>query len=112
MKPLELTVYPPLSRFTKQIVAWNLEQGYEAYRGISAEMHAPGLLAMQAKRLTEAELAAEFESARCDSMIQSQTGRCWQPLGYTWPMDSESIHDRAQTLLRFATSPHYCEDAA
>lgn len=61
------------------------------------------------KRFAEAELCAEYESARCDALILYATDRCWQPLGATWPMDRGSIYGRAQTLLRFATTPHYDE---
>ena len=64
----------------------------------------------ESKHLTDAELAAEFESARCDAMIQRATGSCWAPLGETWSMKPEAIQQRAQTLLRFARAPHYYEE--
>ena len=104
-KPLVLTIYPrPRMKASHQGPAPYLDLA----SGRLVSEHGANMLAAP-KRLTEAELCAEFESARCDAMIQSQTGRCWQPLGYTWPMDPESIHGRAQTLLRFAISPHYFE---
>ena len=62
------------------------------------------------KRFSDAELAAEYEAARCDYMIQRATGSCWAPLFDTWAMDPESIQKRAQTLLRFASRDHYYEE--
>lgn len=105
-KPLELTIYPP--RATEPLPTDPDWRGWDSWWHWN---HVEQLDAHQRmmKRLTEAELCAEFESARCDAMIQSQTGRCWQPFGYTWPMDPESINNRAQALLRFATHPHYFE---
>lgn len=94
-KPLELTIY------SYEDGPWDLFGTY--FNRQRADRMA------EVKRLTEAELCAEYEAARCDAMIQSATGQCWQPLGYTWPMDPESIHNRARTLLRFATHPHYFE---
>lgn len=110
-KPLELTIYPPLSPYTKQVIAWNLEQGYDAYRGISAEMHAPGLLAMKAKRLTDAELAAEYwaqvhdsqYAMTCELAAEDKPGR---KAARHWGAQSTA---KATTLHRFATRPHYFE---
>lgn len=98
-KPLELTVYP----------IW--DDGFGTLYADKGDRTRPTSVGyMQVvKRLTEPELCAEYESARCDALVQYATGRCWQPLGYTWPMDPESIYDRAQTLLRFASNPHYSE---
>lgn len=62
------------------------------------------------KRLTEPELAAEFEAARCDYLLSQQSGHFWAPLGETWPSDHESAGRRTSTLLRFATLPHYDEE--
>lgn len=109
MKPLELTIYPRVTRKMPESI--RDDAGWSTYYD-GLEERRQQYLRQQAKRLTEAELCAEFEAARCDAMIQSQTGGCWQPLGYTWPMDPSAIHNRAQTLLRFASSPHYFEEAA
>lgn len=62
------------------------------------------------KRFSDAELAAEYESARCDAMMQSHTGSCWAPYNETWDMRPEPIRLRERTLLRFAVAPHYYEE--
>lgn len=105
-KPLELTIYPPLA---KQPLPFDPDwQGWDAWREWK-RLYDREFQQRRDARLKEAELCAEYESARCDAMIQSATGRCWAPLFDTWPMDPESIHNRARTLLRFATHPHYFE---
>ena len=106
-KPLELTIYP--QTMPPMPTSIRDESGWNAYYDAMDERRRQ-ILRQQAKRLTDPELCAEYASARCDAMIQSATGHCWAPLFDTWPMDPESIHDRAQTLLRFASSPH-CTDA-
>ena len=105
-KPLELTIYPhpnpPMPSGLRD------EKGWDAYYD-AMEQRRQQFLKQQAKRLTEAELCAEYESARCDAMIQSATGQCWSSLFDTWPMDPAAIHNRERTLLRFASRPHYFE---
>ncbi|WP_461169292.1 hypothetical protein [Arthrobacter sp. Z1-15] len=98
-KPLELTIYPPVPPEPTDPQQW----GDWFVGRVNEEAD------MARMRFTEAELCAEYESARCDAMIQSATGQCWAPLFDTWPMDPEAIHNRARTLLRFATHPHYFE---
>lgn len=63
------------------------------------------------KRFSDAELAAEFEAARCDAMVAraNGTGTYWTPLGDTWSNNIHDAQDRAMTLLRFATEPHHDE---
>lgn len=61
------------------------------------------------KRLTNAELAAEYESARCDALLVQETGHYWQSIECTWSQDTERVHERERTLIRFATLPHYDE---
>lgn len=61
------------------------------------------------KRFTDAELAAEFEAARCDAMMARGSGTFWAPLGETWPNDLASASERCSTLLRIATADHYDE---
>ena len=97
MKPLELTVYPKMGSVYYDDEAhctWSETMVY----GLSVE-----------KRLTDAELAAEFEAARCDYLLSEKTGHFWAPLGETWPSDHESAGRRASTILRFATADHYDE---
>ena len=100
MKPLELTIYPIWDAGDGTLYAdhparqWPTNVGYEVYR----------------KRLTDAELAAEFEAARCDYLLSQASGHFWAPLGETWPSDHKSAGRRTTTLLRFATLPHYDED--
>lgn len=61
------------------------------------------------KRLTNAELAAEYESARCDALLVQATGHYWQSIECTWSQDTERVNERERTLIRFATLPHYDE---
>jgi hypothetical protein len=92
MKALELTVYPKLER-----PMWGHQiEGYRQQVRAESELR-------EAKRLTDAELAAEY----------------WAPIWLTmpdmdWDADYETcvkqMKDRAATLLRFATLPHYDED--
>lgn len=58
-------------------------------------------------RFSDAELAAEFEAARCDAMMARESGHFWAPLGETWPSDYQSAMQRSMTLLRFATADHF-----
>lgn len=71
----------------------------------------PYAIVAKDKRLTDAELAAEFEAARCDYLLSHPTGHFWAPLEETWPRDHASAGRRATTLLRFATLPHYDEES-
>ena len=64
------------------------------------------------KRFTDAELCAEFESARCDWIMADATGDYWSPLGDGWSHDQQSVTDRVMTLLRFASAPNYEESDA
>ena len=87
----------PLQIFEKHPAA-------DAYR--VGGFYSPYALVSTDKRFAEAELCAEFEAARCDSMVQRATGSYWAPLGETWPTDPESVSRRTSTLLHFASSPH------
>lgn len=71
--------------------------------------YVPYAIVARDKRLTDAELAAEFEACRCDYMIQHATGSYWAPLGETWPHDQKSVGRRTSALMRFAILPHYDE---
>jgi hypothetical protein len=84
-KPLELTVYEVDPTEPSMVVV----EGFWAYRPYDP-----------AKRLTDAELAAEMHSAARDyDMDWVQTGRDESPLAAIY-----------STLRRFATLPHYDED--
>lgn len=104
MKPFELTVYPPLTDTEKMSVSLTLSTGLNVWH-----TPPPGFLESKRKRLTNAELAAEYESARCDALLLRHVGYYWAPLNDTWAPDQESVDKRANTLLRFATLPHYDE---
>jgi hypothetical protein len=97
-KPLELVIYPKLERPMTGAEIMPYREQWQREAALS-----------QTKHLTDAELAAEFESCRCDYLIQQATGSYWTPLGDTWPNDHESVGRRTSTLLRFATLPHYDE---
>lgn len=71
---------------------------------------APACITAVEKRFTDAELAAEFEAARCDYLLSEASGHFWAPLGETWPSDHASAGRRASTLLRFATRNHYDQE--
>lgn len=98
MKPLELTIYPKLERPTTGAEIMPYREQWQRESALQG-----------AKHLTDAEMAAEFEAARCDYLISATTGNFWSPLGETWPSDHASAGRRAATLLRFATLPHYDE---
>lgn len=99
MKPLELTAYP---------LDTNFPRGYKLPRDTRITIRAADRMAVE-KRLTTPELAAEYESARCDYLLQVQAGNYWAPLGDTWSGEPDDVLNRAMTLLRFATLPHYDE---
>ena len=82
----------------------------DAYR--IGGFYSPYALVATDKRFADAELAAEFEAARCDYLIQQTTGSYWAPPGETWPTDPVSVGRRTATLLHFASRPHYDEPAA
>lgn len=100
MKPLALTIYPPVD----DSPSWPEYRNW--FRGRMAERDAA-----EAKRFTEAELCAEFEAARCDLMILTHTGNYWSSPFETCPTNESAVRNRADTMLRFATSPHYFEEA-
>ena len=110
MKALELTVYPLLEK-----VGRNARPGYIiGKRGVSvAEAFRAGL----AKRLTDAELAAEYWGVRATLEGALITAH---DMTRPWRSDCASIRDsmtdkgkrireQVDTLLRFATLPHYDE---
>ena len=99
MKPLKLTVYPLDPAFPR---------GYKLPRDTRITFAAANRMAKE-KRLTSVELAAEYESARCDAMLMHHANYYWAPLGDTWSSEPEAIDRRAQTLLRIARAPHYDE---
>lgn len=105
MKPFELTVYPIVDR---------IPDGPGIVTRIYGTEHG-GIYDWQAermakeKRLTNAELAAEYESARCDALLVQATGHYWQSIECTWSQDTERVNERERTLIRFETLPHYDE---
>lgn len=104
MKPLELTIYP----HSKKHLNTNWLTFYEAPDGLMTAGRSGELPA--GKHLTDAELAAEFEAARCDYLLIQHTGSVWTPLGETWLMNPQDAGNRVGTLHRFATAPHYYQE--
>ena len=109
MIPFELTEYP-------KTCTCNFEEPSEEFPSgvtnvpLSCLMHGARVaIFAKLKRLTHAELAAEYESARCDALLVQATGHYWQSIECTWSQDTEPVYERERTLLRFATLPHYDE---
>lgn len=96
MKPFELTVYPALSVYSQAVVDNNLAQGRRAFDYLMLDMHCPGVAAMHRKRLTNAELAAEYWRASGGSA----------EVNYDRDVNAEPI---SRILHRFATLPPYDE---
>lgn len=98
MKPLELTVYPPIKYPTTgaEIEQWRFERQVE-------------IQLRKDKRLTDAELAAEVWSA-----VEARTRHAGNILGgqhdnpYAQAAFNRAIQ-RVQVMYRFATLPHYDE---
>lgn len=100
-KPLELKVYP----------IW--ESGFgDLYADKDDPQHPTRVdFEVYRKRLTETQLATEYEASRCDAMVAFASGSdsYWAPLGETWPNTRSAANDRTRTLFRFATNPHHDE---
>ena len=105
LKPLELTICPVGVEFEDG--PGNLSRTYMTPHGEVTGWQADRM--SKQKRLTAPELAAEYESARCDYLLQVQAGNYWAPLDDTWSSEPDDVLNRAMTLLRFATLPHYDE---
>lgn len=93
-KPLELTVYPPIPE-CPQPSGWSFARD-DWFDDRTAERKLSGR-----KRLTDAELAADYWSAVVD-----YEDSC-KPSGED--MDHEAICNQVQTLERFATARSYDE---
>lgn len=89
-KPLELKIY------------WTVPCGgpcrCESYVLPGDDLVAVESVNVEAKRFTDAELAAEFHAMDCERLALRNDG-----------YDSRLELDRAVTLLMFATLPHYDE---
>lgn len=95
----ELTIFPKLPRTPGPGTGWaDLRRDQDRECQLAHD-----------KRFSDAELAAEFEAARCDYLLMQHTGGVWTPLGETWPMNPQDTGHRVGTLHRFATAPHYYE---
>lgn len=90
MKPLELTLYPPVDDFP----SWPEYRTW--FRDRMAERDAA-----EAKHLTDAELAAQYWWSERDLTIHG-----YDAMAYFY------LTRECATLHRFATSPHYFEEAA
>ena len=114
MKALELTIHPPLSPLVKEAIGCNMDNGFSPYFGLTSEIHVPGLLAMQTKRFSDAELAAEVwretdEYTRTAGQVLYQPGALENDNLLKHFKETER---RGHALTRFATSPHYFEEEA
>lgn len=93
MKPFELVVYPPLTDTEKMSVSLTLSTGLNVWH-----TPPPGFLERKAKRLTNAELAAEAWCMMSD----------WQ-MAMIEKEPTEPFKSRCETLHRFASLPSYDE---
>ena len=91
MKPLTLTIHPRLE--DTNLNPDEIRQG-----------RVTTLALMKTKRLTDAELAAEWHASEIEAWRDSAI--------YLESEATAQIEHRSATLLRFATSPHYFEEAA
>jgi len=102
-KPLELAVFEKEPGRYGGEPRYNSPDGFWAYPASHVDGYA------QAKRLTDAELAAEYQFSRLDSRVRmARQHNC---------PDSKTLFDHYErgleqewTLERFATLPHYDED--
>lgn len=112
-KPLELTIYErrgPERRFRGEDGFNYLFEGYDHPEGETTVTLASALAAK--KRLTDAELAAEYwaqvhdsqYAMTCELAAEDKPGR---KAARHWGAQSTA---KATTLHRFATSPHYEAD--
>lgn len=96
MKPLELTVYPPMPT-TESLAPLTRE---EAFRELKRASDLNDQLVD--KHFSDAELAAEYWRSDADALA-----RCHADSTETeWPEDYDK---QAETLMRFATLPSYDE---
>jgi len=115
-RPLELTIYPYVDRWVeytmvflgKEVSGSSREYGYETPRGIFAGDEYPE------KRLTDAELAAEYwrHNGDTDAVCEGLRVKTFGGLIANGLLAEDLMKARLATLERFATLPHYDEDAA
>jgi hypothetical protein len=92
-KPLVLEVFPPLSPLMRALVDMNVHP----WQMEVVRLHIPGFSMAGDKRLTDAELAAEYHQQA------AYTEYC---MGRTTATHIATNQDRLETLRRFATTPH------
>ena len=100
MKPLNLTIYPALSKYSQAVVDNNIAQGRRAFDYIMLDMHCTNSIVMTRKRLTPAELAAEWWRSLATIHALVEIGEEAQ---------AERETEIAKTLERFAILPSYDE---
>jgi hypothetical protein len=101
-KPFELNVYP-----LREKVGRNARPGYVV--GKCAVSTAEAYRQGQRKRLTPAELAAEYWRSEADWRNAYRSAP--MPGIDQWAANQFDARDRERTLHRFATLPHYDEHA-
>lgn len=96
-KPLELVIHPKLQhrRHVTGGWLWDCEACNTVITGPS-------------KRLTNAELAAEYWRAVGDESMITE-GYNWTEMCGEWPVSEEEAIRRSRSLTRFATLPSYDE---
>ena len=100
-KPLELKIYPP--RPMPSIPDGRLDDPAWDDWEDAFEMRRRAMLKAHRKRLTEPELAAEYHQALGEANLLMMAPR---------RAGKMTAANRVNTLLRFATTPHYFEAAA
>ena len=101
MKPLQLTIHPRPMYGSEPADLW------DAY---SDAMHEQQLI--DHKRLTDAELAAEYWRADSDAGYAEERGALPNDPHWvgTWSREAPDCNDRQRALRRFATTPDYDEE--
>lgn len=100
-KPFELTVFPSEQECSCCGPIFTMPDG-EVVRAYQADNMA------RQKRLTDAELAAEYWRSREDFVCIVE-GIRWESMCDEWRLGEGSAIDRKFTLESFATLPHYDE---
>lgn len=102
MKDLELTVYPKTDgHFSRHCHSVSADG---SIRRLMWGCQCPE----SSKRLTNAELAAEYWQAQHDFAFIAE-GMIWGQMCGHWSFGEDAASARTKTLERFATLPHYDE---
>lgn len=111
MKSLELTIYPFVDRWVdytcdiggRTVSGSSREYGYETPHGVWRGDE------FEEKRLTDAELAAEYWRTGQDEAYITE-GIIWKGICDGWSTSESAALHRSYVIRRFATLPHYDEE--